>query len=55
MINQSTKIQPHNIKAQFYLKADMFMKVNGKEMREVEEECKYGKMDRFMKDTGKIT
>jgi len=32
----------------------MFMKVNGKEMREVAEVCKYGKMDQSMKDIGKI-
>lgn len=32
----------------------MFMKVNGKEMREVAEACKYGKMDQSMKDIGRI-
>lgn len=48
------RIKLHNKKDQFYLRIDMFMKVNGKGMREVEEECKYGKMDLFMRDTGKI-
>ena len=54
MTNQSMKIQLHNIKVQFYLKVDMFMKANGKEMKEVGEQCNYGKMDLSMKDTGKI-
>jgi hypothetical protein len=30
------------------------MKDNGKEIKEVEEECKYGKMAQFMKDIGRI-
>jgi hypothetical protein len=32
----------------------MFIKDNGKVIKEVEEVCKFGKMDLFIKDIGKI-
>ena len=42
-------------KVQFYFKIDMYIKVNGLKIKEVVEECKFGKMVPFMKDIGKIT
>lgn len=33
----------------------MFMKANGTIIKEVDEECKFGKMDLFIKAIGKIT
>lgn len=38
-----------------FFKIDMFMKVNGTIMKEVDEECKFGKMDLFIKVIGRIT
>lgn len=38
-----------------YSKIDMFMKVNGTIIKEVDEGCKFGKMDLFIKAIGRIT
>lgn len=54
MIELNLKIKLRSKKAQFCSKIDMCMRVNGKEMKEMAKVCKFGKMDLFIKDIGKI-
>lgn len=55
MIESSLKIKPHNRKDQFCSKVDTSIKANGREIKEMEKVCKSGRMDPFIKDTGRIT
>jgi hypothetical protein len=52
MIKKNSRIKLQRKRIQFYFKIDMFIKGNGKIIKEVDVVCKYGKMDRFIKDIG---
>lgn len=51
---KTCKTRMLNKKVPFYLKIDTSMKVNGLKIKEVGEECKFGKTDLFTKGIGKI-
>ena len=54
LIDLNFKIFKHFLKALLYSKTDMFIKVIGIKIKGVEKESRFGRMDRYMKDTGKI-
>ena len=54
MIRTILKYPMHSLSVQLNLKRNMYMKVNGRIMKEMEEVFNNGEMGLFMKDIGKI-
>lgn len=53
MTDPNFKIQRPSTKDQYFLKTGMFIRANGKTMKEMAEAHRYGKMAPYIKDIGR--